>query len=97
MSISRIGEFQAKEGLIESLRDFLTLIMPMIKSSEGCKSVQLYQSQEDSSKFMMIEVWESIEAHQASVRNIPPEKLGKIRPLLGTSPSGSYFRLIHQG
>jgi hypothetical protein len=43
---------------------------------------------------MMIEVWDSIEAHQASVKNIPPEKLGEIRPLLATSPSGSYFKLI---
>ena len=94
MSISRIGEVQAKEELTEELRDFLISIMPGIKSSEGCESVQLYQSQNDPSTFMMIEVWESVESHQASVKNIPPEKLGEIRPLLATSPSGSYFKLI---
>ena len=94
MSISRIGEIQAKEGLIEELREFLISIMPGIQSSEGCETVQLYQSQDDPSKFMMIEVWDKVESHQASVRNIPPEKLGEIRPLLATSPSGSYFTLI---
>ena len=94
MSISRIGEVQAKEGLATELRDFLISIMPGIKSAEGCKSVQLYQSADDPSKFMIIEVWDSVESHQASVRNIPPEKLGEIRPLLATSPSGSYFTLI---
>ena len=94
MSISRIGEVQAKEELTEELRDFLISIMPGIKSSEGCESVQLYQSQNDPSTFMMIEVWDSVESHQASVKNIPPEKLGQIRPLLATSPSGSYFKLI---
>ena len=94
MSISRIGEVQAKEGLANELRDFLISIMPGIKSAEGCKSVQLYQSADDPSKFMIIEVWDSVESHQASVRNIPPEKLGEIRPLLATSPSGSYFKLI---
>ncbi|HUE98745.1 MAG TPA: antibiotic biosynthesis monooxygenase family protein [Anaerolineales bacterium] len=94
MSISRIGEVQAKERSIEELRDFLISIMPAIRSSEGCESVQLYQSQDDPSKFLMIEVWDSIESHQASVQNIPPEKLGEIRPLLASSPSGSYFRLI---
>lgn len=94
MSISRIGEIQAKEGLIEELREFLISIMPGIQSSEGCETVQLYQSQDDPSKFMMIEVWDRVESHQASVRNIPPEKLGEIRPLLATSPSGSYFTLI---
>ena len=94
MSISRIGEIQAKEGLPEELREFLISIMPGIQSSEGCETVQLYQSQDDPSKFMMIEVWDSIESHQASVKNIPAEKLGEIRPLLATSPSGSYFKLI---
>lgn len=94
MSISRIGEIQAKEGLLEELREFLIAIMPGIQSSEGCESVQLYQSEDDPSKFMMIEVWDRIESHQASVKNIPAEKLGEIRPLLATSPSGSYFKLI---
>jgi quinol monooxygenase YgiN len=94
MTISRIGEVQAKEGLTEELRDFLLSIMPGIRSSEGCESVHLYQSVDDPSKFMMIEVWDNVESHQASVKNIPPEKLGEIRPLLATSPSGIYFKLI---
>jgi quinol monooxygenase YgiN len=94
MSVSRIGKFQAKEELINEIREFLISIMPGIRSSEGCESVQLYQSQDDPSKFMMIEVWDSVEAHQASVRNISAEELGKIRPLLATSPSGSYYVLV---
>ncbi|HEY3474383.1 MAG TPA: antibiotic biosynthesis monooxygenase family protein [Anaerolineales bacterium] len=94
MSVYRIGEVQAKDGLTEDLREFLLSIMPLIESSEGCESVQLYQRQDDPSKFTMIEVWDSVESHQASVKNIPTEKLGEIRPLLATSPSGSYFNLI---
>lgn len=94
MTISRIGEVQAKEGLTEELREFLLSIMPAIKSSDGCETVQLYQSADDPSKFIMIEVWDNVESHQASVKNIPPEKLSEIRPLLATSPSGSYFKLI---
>jgi hypothetical protein len=42
----------------------------------------------------MVEVWESAEAHQASVKNIPPEKLSEIRPLLGSAPEGGYFSKI---
>ena len=94
MSISRIGEVQAKPESIEELREFLISIMPGIKSSEGCESVQLFQSEADPTTFMMIEVWDSAESHQASVKNIPPEKLGEIQPLLATSPSGTYFKLI---
>lgn len=94
MSIARIGEVQANVGLTEELREFLISIIPGITASEGCESVHLYQSQEDPSKFVMIEVWANVEAHQASVKNIPPEKLDEIRPLLATSPSGSYFKWI---
>lgn len=95
MPVTRIGEVQAKDGLVDDLRDFLTSILPGIQESEGCESVQLLQGADDPSMFVVIEVWESIEAHQASVKNIPAEKLGEIMPLLATSPSGSYFRLIH--
>jgi len=96
MSVARIGEVQAKEGLTESLRDFLISIMPSIRSSEGCKSVQLYQSHENPAKFIMIEVWDNLESHQASVKNIPPQLLGEIRLLLASSPGGSYYSLVDQ-
>jgi quinol monooxygenase YgiN len=70
--------------------------MPIIKSSPGCESVQLCQDQNDPARFLMIEIWDSVESHQASVRNIPAEKLGEIRPLLAGSPSGSYFQFVDQ-
>lgn len=94
MNTYRIGEMQAKPERVEELRNFLKSIMPMIKSSQGCESVQLYQSQDDPTKFTMIEVWDSVESHRASVKNIPPEMLTEIRPLLAAAPSGSYFGLL---
>ena len=97
MSISRIGEFKAKPESIEELKDFLLSIMPMIKSSAGCEAVHLYQNQKDPTRFTMIEVWDSVESHAASVENIPPEKLTEIRPLLGAAPSGDYYELVSSG
>lgn len=96
MSIARIGEVQAKDGRIDELREFLVSIIPMIKSSAGCESVQLYQSQEDPSKFTIIERWDSVESHRVSVKNIPPEMLSEIRPLLADSPSGAYYELVDE-
>ena len=94
MGISRISEFTGKPETINELKDFLLSIMPMIKSSQGCESAQLYQSQEDPTRFTMIETWDSIESHRASVNNIPPEKLAEIRPLLGSAPRGSYYEMV---
>ncbi|HKY54955.1 MAG TPA: antibiotic biosynthesis monooxygenase [Anaerolineales bacterium] len=94
MSVTRIGETQAKPETIEALRDFLISILPRIKSSHGCESVALYQSHDDPTKFVVIEIWDSIESHQASVKNIPSELLVEIRPLLASAPSGSYNTLV---
>ena len=94
MSIARIGSFTSKPGQIDELKDFLLSIIPMIKSSQGCESVQLYQSQEYPTSFTMIEIWDSVESHQASVKNIPSEKLSEIQPLLGSTPSGIYYKLV---
>jgi len=96
MSITRIGEMQAKPETTKALGDFLLSIIPTIKSSPGCESVALYQSHDDPTKFIVIEVWDSIESHQAFIRNIPPEMLVEIRPLLASSPSGSYYSRVHQ-
>jgi quinol monooxygenase YgiN len=96
MSIYRIGETQAKPEAVEELRDFLKSIMPGIKASAGCQAVQLYQSQDDPTKFTMIEVWDSQESHQASVKEIPPELIARIRPLLASSPNGAYFEMIDE-
>ena len=97
MTIHRIGETQARPETTEALRDFLLSISPLIKASEGCQSVTLYQSHDDPTKFTMIEVWDSIESHQASVKNIPPELLAQIRPLLASAPRGGYFELVSAG
>ena len=94
MTITRIGETQAKPELTAELRTFLISILPIIKSSQGCESVTLYQSRDDPTKFTIVEVWDGIESHQASVTNIPPEKLAEIRPLLASVPSGGYFELV---
>ena len=96
MSITRIGEFQAKPESINAMREFLISIMPGIKSSHGCESVQLYQSQDDPTRFTMVEVWDSVESHQASVKNITPEQLAEIRAILASPPSGQYYKLMHQ-
>ena len=96
MSVARIGEMQAKQETVEDLREFLISIMPGIKSSQGCESVALYQSQDDPTRFTIIEVWDSVESHKASVKNIPSELLAEIRPLLASTPSGKYFALVHK-
>ena len=57
----------------EALRTILTPVIHMIASSAGCLSCQLLQSHENPTRFVILEAWDSIESHQAAVRDIPDE------------------------
>lgn len=91
MSVTRINKFEAKEGMATNLGAFLMSIVPLVEQSAGCQSCQVLQNQENGSEFVVIEVWDSVSAHKASVKNIPPEKFGVVMPMLASSPSGSYY------
>ncbi len=92
MSITYLGHTQAKTDHIETLRHFLvTQVLPSVRASEGNESCQMFQSQTDPSQFVVIEVWASVEAHRASIKNIPPESINQYLTLVAAPPSGSYY------
>ena len=91
MSVTRINDFRAKEGKTEALRAFLGQIIPSIASSKGCLSCKLLQSQDSLSRFVVLEVWDSVESHKAAVNDIPPEMFMTVMELVDGRPSGEYF------
>ena len=92
MGITRINDFRAKEGKAEALRAFLAQMIPSIASCRGCVSCKLLQSQDSPDRFVILEVWDSIESHKAAVEDIPPEMLVTVMELLDGKPSGEYFK-----
>ncbi len=95
MSVVYIGQSQAKPDAIADLRNFLTsLVAPAITASEGCDSYHLFQSQDDPTQFIGIEVWASIEAHRASIKNIPAESIGEFMKLVAVPPGGKYYHQV---
>ena len=64
---------------------------PIIEQSHGCEFCQLLQSHDNPNEFVVVELWESVEAHQASVKNISQEKIKKVMSLLAASPVGGYY------
>ncbi|MBI5579217.1 MAG: antibiotic biosynthesis monooxygenase [Deltaproteobacteria bacterium] len=91
MRVTRINKFEAKDGMADNLHAFLKSIVPLFEQSQGCESCQVLRSQENANEFVVIEVWASISAHQGSVKNIPPEKIGAVMSMLASAPSGSYY------
>jgi quinol monooxygenase YgiN len=66
-------------------------MVSVIEASEGCRSCRLLQGQDDERRFVVIELWDSAEAHKASVKDIPPEQLEQVIQLLAGPPQGRYF------
>ena len=92
MSITRINEFQARDGEGKALYDFLKSILPLIQEAEGNISCKILQNEEDPAQILVYEVWESKEAHKASVKTIPPELLHEAMQYIAAPPKGDYYK-----
>ncbi|TDF42241.1 antibiotic biosynthesis monooxygenase [Alteromonadaceae bacterium M269] len=91
MSLTRINEFEAAEGKADELFDFLKSLVPYISSSSGCLLIEVLRSQDNQSKFAVIEKWESEEAHQQCLANYPKEDMQAAMPLFGGPPKGGFY------
>jgi quinol monooxygenase YgiN len=91
MAITRINHFQARTDKAEALRDFLRSIIALVEGATGCRSCTLLADQQDPTRFVIVEVWDNVTAHQASVGRIPPGKLQEVQPLLAEPPQGRYY------
>ncbi|MCO6451485.1 MAG: antibiotic biosynthesis monooxygenase [Caldilineales bacterium] len=92
MTITRINQFQAKPDKAERLFGFLTSVIEAVRESPGCIHCRLLRSLEDPARFVIIEEWESVEAHQNAAKAIPPEMLAEAREMFATPPQGMYFQ-----
>jgi quinol monooxygenase YgiN len=92
MTITRIGEMRAKTGQEEALHSFIeSTVLPALQSAGGLQSCHLLQNQADPTRFILIELWDSIEAHQESVKAIDPRQIDTVMKLLAAPPRGEYF------
>ena len=91
MSITRINTFQAAEGKNEQLFDFLFNLIPYISNSTGNTSCEVLRQSGDNCRFVVIEKWESAEAHQQSIAAYPKEKMQAAMALFGAPPVGTTY------
>jgi quinol monooxygenase YgiN len=91
MTVTRINEFQAPPDRARALRDFLQSVIALILGAPGCHSCELLRQHDDPTRFAIIEVWDSVDAHQASVSLIPPALLQQAQTLFAGPARGAYF------
>ncbi|PUA26405.1 MAG: hypothetical protein B0W54_21800 [Cellvibrio sp. 79] len=91
MAITRINNFEAKVGSEQKLYEFLQSVISVVKNCPGCIGCQLLRSTENSANLVIVEQWDSIEAHRNAASAIPPEQLKAAYDFFATPPSGSYY------
>lgn len=91
MAITRINRFQAADENSTPLKNLLEQLVPIIKNIDGCIDCQLLCHYHDCDQFLMIETWQSIEAHQQAIKHIPQHQLKSAMQLLGAPPKGDYY------
>ncbi|PYO39375.1 MAG: antibiotic biosynthesis monooxygenase [Gemmatimonadetes bacterium] len=96
MAITRINEFQAKPGQARALCEFLRAVIARVIDAPGCRSCELLLQHDDPTRLAIIETWDSIEAHQASVSRIPPDLLRQAQTFLAIPARGAYYHQVSE-
>ena len=68
----------------------------MIEEADGWLGYQIFQRQDEPEKVVIVEQWETAQAHQASAKAIPSDALGEVRDLLAVPPAGGYYLLVNE-
>ena len=91
MSVIRIDEFRAIDNRQDELRRALADILNFVRSSDGCDLVQLFQSETEPERVVVIERWRDHEAHQKAMSSIRAAALHRVMSLLSEMPAGAYY------
>ena len=94
MAVTRINHFEAKPGRGAAFCQCLESVITMIRGSAGCRSCQVVEAIDDAERFVILEVWDSVEAHQAAAKAIPPSKLQEALALLTAPATGAHCRPV---
>jgi quinol monooxygenase YgiN len=95
VSVNVVVNFQASEGNADALGALLGVGRDLSRAAEGCEAFDLFQRQDDPSRFMFFERWTSIEAHHENMaKNIVDSgHLAKLLPLLAGMPDNGVIEL----
>jgi quinol monooxygenase YgiN len=91
MAIARHYMMQAAPGQEKALEAILLTLAEMAGSMGGCLGVQLLHDAGNAARFILIEKWESVDAHAAAVAGFSRETGKALRATLAHPLEGAYF------
>ena len=96
MSVTIVVNFQAAEGNGAKLLALLQQGRDFSRKAEGCESFEVFQRQDDPTKYMFLEQWTSLEAHRENMAKnvVASGHLDKIKALLTGPPDNGVVEAV---
>lgn len=98
MSVTVIYEFRSADGRATELLDLLQQGRDFARGVAGCDGFDVYRGDNDPNRFVMIETWESAEAHRQHLEAnvVGAGVLAKAVALMAAPPdiTDPYFHLL---
>ncbi len=96
MSVNVVVNFQASPDRAAELGALLRQGRDMSRAADGCESFDLFQRQDDESRFIFVEQWSSIDAHHRNMADniVGSGHLGQVLALIVGPPDNGVIQLI---
>ena len=95
MSVPYIVVFKAVEGKGDELASLLQQGRDLYNSIDECELCDVYRSEDDLNRVALVELWESVEAHDANLPKLQSSGIfDQIMPILAEPFIGGPHRQI---
>ncbi|MFE8070288.1 antibiotic biosynthesis monooxygenase family protein [Marinobacteraceae bacterium S3BR75-40.1] len=92
MSLRLVIHFEVKEDKLASFHTLMLRTRETLPQVEGCMGVEIFNSPEDPTRFMLIEAWESRLLHDRYFQYLERSGAwGHLISHLKTDPTSQYF------
>lgn len=93
MSVQLIITFNVAGGKLPAFVQIMQQVKSSLPQVAGCEAVRIFNDFADDHVFILVETWESAEAHRAHIENaVASGGWAHLRAHLACDPASSYYR-----
>jgi len=92
--IAALLEFRFKPEVIDQVPDAISRTLDVTRKFDGCQRIDVLVDGEDPARYLLVEVWESME-HDAAYRSFraTPDGASELGAMLAAAPVLMYYSL----
>jgi quinol monooxygenase YgiN len=94
MTIARIYGLEAAAGKAVQLESALTELAGRVRVIPGCQGVEILRPTDNGNHYMLVEKWDSIDAHKTGAKSLGKEAVAPMIAALAKPPQGSYLEYL---